>query len=88
MSWAALHIHLSAHLRNDAEWENKKRNAVGFGLGDFSVLGQLCRMRDGKSWSVLGSEEEDLFYHSGEDSCKLVIPGTVVLLPPGPAGPP
>ena len=69
---------------NDAKWENKKRNAVGFGLGDVSVLGRLRRTRDGKSWSVLGSEEEDLFYPSGEGSCKLAIPGTVVLLLPAP----
>lgn len=37
-------------------------------------------MRGEKSWSVLGSEEQDLFYHSEEGFCKLAIPGTVILL--------
>lgn len=39
-------------------------------------------MRNGKSGSVLGSGEADLFYHSGEGCCKLAILGTIILLPP------
>lgn len=59
---------------------NKKRNVIRFCLGDASVLGQLHSVRDGKSWLVLVSEEEDLFYHFRKGSFKLAIPATIILL--------